>query len=195
MKIPELSLEYFILIVVIAILVILLLKYKYTEYTKRRKQRKQFSRGVKLENEAKSYLEKKGYKVIYEQHEYIHQYEVNGVIHKSVLRPDYIVSRKGKMYIVEVKSGKSAISIANSGTRRQILEYDYVIENDGIFLLDMENKELQLVKFSTKKEKKEKSMNLVIYGIALLAIIVPYWYVKLIIVLILLLYLLKYKKL
>ncbi|RUA24575.1 MAG: hypothetical protein DSY76_07685 [Bacteroidetes bacterium] len=189
MNLSEMSYQSIILLFVIAVLIILLLKYKYKEYSKIRKQKKRFARGLVLENEARSFLEKKGYKVIAEQPEFYHEYEVDGVSHKSLIKPDYIVSRKGKKYIVEVKSGKSAILISNSATRRQILEYDFVIENDGIFLLDMENKKLQNIQFFTKEVRKDKSVYWILFVVALLGIIAPYWYLKLVSAVILFLYL------
>ncbi len=60
---------------------------------------------------------------------------------------DYLVEKNGKRFVVEVKSGKSAPTIKNSGTRRQILEYAMAIPNDGVYLLDMEKKELKLIQF------------------------------------------------
>lgn len=46
-----------------------------------------------------------------------------------------------------MKSGKEAISLNNKNSRRQLLEYDLVIENDGAILLDMENENLKFVQF------------------------------------------------
>ncbi len=193
MNLQEISYQSIILLAVITILILLIIKYKYREYSKIRKQKKRFERGLILEDEAKIFLAKKGYKVIAEQAEFYHQYEVDGVSHKSLIKPDYIVSRKGKKYIVEVKSGKSAISIANSSTRRQILEYDFVIENDGIFLLDMEHEKLQSIRFFSKRAKKDKSIYWMLFGIVLVGIIAPFWYVKVVSIAILFLYLFEEK--
>ena len=126
---------------IIVILVIIILRYKIKEILESRKRRKRFKRGDKLEKEAKSFLIKNGYAIIDEQYECFHNYRVNGEEQSSKLIIDYIVQKKSKVYLVEVKSGAKAISIANRSTRRQLLEYDVAIENDGAYLLDMENKE------------------------------------------------------
>ncbi len=153
----------------------ILAKFKYNDYRKKQKQMKRFERGNMLEKQAKSFLENKGYRIVSEQKEYTHNYLVNGENRSSKLKVDYVVESKGKRYIVEVKSGTSAISLNNSGSRRQLLEYDFVIENDGVFLLDMENEIMQFVKFSTKAEKNEDLLRKVIIGTSMFAILIPFW--------------------
>jgi hypothetical protein len=89
-----------------------------------------------------------------------------------------VVKKKGKTYIVEVKSGTSAIHLKNISTRRQLLEYDFVVENDGMFILDMENENMQLVEFQSKQERKDKVLRNVMMVIALIGIAIPYWELK-----------------
>ena len=177
--------ERIFLITLIAILLIAVAKIKYADYRKKRNQRKRFERGNMLETQAKSFLENKGYNILDEQKTYNHNYEVNGENRSSKLIVDYLVTKNGKKYVVEVKSGKLAISLKDKNSRRQLLEYDFVIENDGVFLLDMENENMQLVKFKTKAEKKEDVFRKVIIGVALLAILIPFWKVKILVGLIL----------
>jgi hypothetical protein len=110
-----------------------------------------------------------------------HQYTVNGKQQESKLILDYVVKKGGKKYIVEVKSGKSAISLKDKNSRRQLLEYDFVIENDGVFLLDMENKNMQLVKFHTKAEKEEYTFRKLIIVLALIGILIPFWTIRILI--------------
>ncbi len=136
-----------ILITLICLLVILVLKMWFSSFKKRRLQKRRFKRGVKLEKEAARFLTKKGFKIIGEQVEFEHKYKIGNSHNTSKLNIDYLVTKNGRIYIVEVKSGKSAISITNKSTRRQLLEYSIAIPNDGIYLLDMENKILSLVEF------------------------------------------------
>lgn len=182
---PE-QLERIIFITLVIILLFALAKFKYTDFRKKQKQRKRFARGNMLETKAKSFLENKGYNIVYEQKTYDHNYEVNGELRSSKLKVDYIVEKDGRQYIVEVKSGTSAILLNDKNSRRQLLEYDFVIENDGVFLLDMENEIMQFVKFKTKSEKNEDLFRKVIIGIGMFAILIPFWKVKILIVLILL---------
>jgi hypothetical protein len=83
-----------------------------------------------------------------------------------------------------VKSGKSAISVQDKNSRRQLLEYDFVIENDGIFLLDMENRVMNLVEFSSKEENQNFSFYKFLLIIAILGILIPFWKIKILLILI-----------
>jgi Flp pilus assembly protein TadB len=174
--------------VVIFILLVIVVRYWYLDFSKRRKQRKRFERGAQKEEEARNFLIKKGYKIIDEQFDAIHRYKVDGEFEEVKLIVDYVVSKAGKTYLVEVKSGKSAIYIKNKNTRRQILEYDYAIENDGIFLLDMENEEMHLIEF-VPKENRSNSRNgigvVIIILLSFVGILVTDWYVKSVVLLLL----------
>ena len=149
-------LENVLWLVVIAVLVLIVCKYKYDAYTKIRAQKKRFARGVTAEKEAGIYLKSKGFEILSSQSVHYHNYKISGENRQAKLMVDYVISKAGKVYLVEVKSGTSAISIENKDTRRQILEYDYTIENDGIFLLDMENKKLQPIEFTYRNSKSFK---------------------------------------
>lgn len=168
-KILNITLQNIVIFSVILFLLFLIAKYKLNEIRKKRQQKKRFERGTKLENKAKEYLLSLGYRIVYEQHVCYHKYKVNGIENTSKLILDYVVKKGGKLYIVEVKSGKSAIHIKNKDSRRQLLEYDFVLENDGLFLLDMENKNMQLVEFFPKT--KRKTNNYLIAFIIIIAIV------------------------
>ena len=182
----ETLIERVIMFTVIALLLFALVKYKLSDYKKKRTQKKRFERGNQLEIEARSFLENKGYSVVSQQETHYHRFKVNGENHEAKLILDYIVKKDGKTYIVEVKSGKSAIYLNNKSTRRQILEYDFVIDNDGIFLLDMENKKMQLVNFQTKSEKKESNLRKVIIALAIIGMLIPFWEIRIVIALMML---------
>ena len=63
------------------------------------------------------------------------------------LRADYMVSRRGRRYIAEVKSGKSAPRLSTAATRRQLLEYLVAFEVDGVLLVDGEERQVHEVVF------------------------------------------------
>jgi len=172
-------------LIIISLLVIIILRYKYNEYRKSRRISKSFKRGNDLEKDASKFLIKNGYKIISEQYEQYHSYKVNGEVYKSKLIVDYLVSKKGKRYLVEVKSGQKAINIKDKNTRRQILEYDFAIDNDGIFLLDMENKEMKNIEFNHKEFTRNFTTLKLSIILAIGAIFIPYIIPKLIIAVIL----------
>ena len=180
----ETIVERFIFIIIIGILLVIALKYKIEQFNKKRKQKKRFSRGVMLENRARGFLRDKGYSIVSEQEICYHRYKVNGKNFESKIILDYVVQKNGKKYIVEVKSGKSAISVKDKNSRRQLLEYDFVIENDGIFLLDMENRVMNLVKFYSKEDNQNLSFYKFLLIIAVLGVLIPFWKVKILLILI-----------
>jgi hypothetical protein len=54
------------------------------------------------------------------------------------LRADYVVRRKQRLYVAEVKSGRLAPSLETAATRRQLLEYRTAFDVDGVLLVDAE---------------------------------------------------------
>ncbi|MCU4173628.1 hypothetical protein J1N11_00975 [Marinilabiliaceae bacterium N1Y90] len=176
---------FLLLAAIITVLIFLISRYKLREYYKLRQVKKRFERGNKLELQAKKFLKSKGYTIVDYQSSYEHRYKVNGELQTAEIQPDYIVKKNGKKYIVEVKSGNTAINASNRNTRRQLLEYDYVVENDGVFLLDMENRTLKLIQFKSKAERRSNKQLKTVIVIALIAIAIPYWQVKVVLSLLL----------
>ncbi len=172
--------EYFVhsLLMAVGVLLLMVLALKWKEYRKKKQARKRFKRGLRLENEARKFLQSKGYDILEEQGEYEHHYTVNGETQVARIVPDYIVQKNGKTYIVEVKSGVSAIHLKNKNSRRQLLEYDFVIENDGVILLDMENKFLQHVVFESRETRQSRTAWLVVIALLLLAVFIPNMLIK-----------------
>jgi Holliday junction resolvase-like predicted endonuclease len=174
------------LALIIIVLSYLVIRHKVKTYFQERKVRKRFERGNKLELQAKNFLKSKGYTIVDYQSTYQHKYLEDGEVQYAEIQPDYIVKKNGKQYIVEVKSGSQAISARNKSTRRQLLEYDYVVENDGVFLLDMENRQLKLVQFKSKMERRSGRLLKTVIIVALIGLAIPYWQVQVAIGLILL---------
>ncbi len=166
------------LALVIIFLSYLVIRHKVKTYFQKHKVRKRFERGNRLELQAKSFLKSKGYTIVDYQSTYTHKYLEDGEVQYAEIQPDYIVKKNGKQYIVEVKSGSQAISARNKSTRRQLLEYDYVVENDGVFLLDMENRQLKLIQFKSKMERRSGRLLKAIIIAALIGMAIPYWQVK-----------------
>ncbi|WP_439185754.1 hypothetical protein [Carboxylicivirga taeanensis] len=166
------------LALIIIVLSYLVIRHKVKTYFQERKVRKRFERGNRLELQAKNFLKSKGYTIVDYQSTYAHKYLEDGEVQYADIQPDYIVKKNGKQYIVEVKSGTQAISARNKSTRRQLLEYDYVVENDGVFLLDMENRQLKLVQFKSKMERRSGRLLKVVIVLAIMGMAIPYWQVK-----------------
>jgi hypothetical protein len=52
------------------------------------------------------------------------------------LRADYLVARRGRRYIAEVKTGRVAPRLSHGPTRRQLLEYSAAFDVQGVILVD-----------------------------------------------------------
>ena len=63
------------------------------------------------------------------------------------VRADYLAERGGQLFVVEVKTGRSAPAIEWAATRRQLLEYGLAFEAHGLLLLDAEAGEIRRVEF------------------------------------------------
>ena len=139
------------LAVIIALLVLYLyLRIKLKHYTINKKIKAQLKRGIKKEEEARKVLIQKNYKVISHNQKFSYYLKQDNSKIKITIETDYLAFKNGKKYIVEVKSGKESPKITNRNTRRQILEYYSFIENDGILLLNMENKTISEIEFPKK---------------------------------------------
>jgi hypothetical protein len=88
-----------------------------------------------------------GYDVLGAQVEGGYSLVVDGEPMNVPLRADYMVTRRGRRYIAEVKSGKSAPRLSTAATRRQLLEYLVAFDVDGVLLVDGEEHRVHEVAF------------------------------------------------
>lgn len=72
---------------------------------------------------------------------------VDGEPHEIELYADHLVERDGHRYVAEVKTGERAPHIETASTRRQLLEYLFAFEVDGLLLVDMEEGVVRQVEF------------------------------------------------
>src|SRR5690349_3484319 len=59
------------------------------------------------------------------------------------LRADLLVSRAGRTFVAEVKTGERAPQLHAAGTRRQLLEYSVAYAVDGVLLVDPESERIR----------------------------------------------------
>jgi hypothetical protein len=71
----------------------------------------------------------------------------DGEPHTVELRGDYLVSRRGRTYLAEVKTGAAADSLSSSATRRQLLEYQLAFATDGVLLVCPERRTIHAIEF------------------------------------------------
>lgn len=113
---------------------------------RRHRLRARQQRGRRGELRALRLLERAGFRVTSEQVEASYALWVDGQAHAVTVRADAVVERRGRCYVVEVKTGGGA-SATDRHTRRQLLEYGHAFDCDGLILADMERETLQRVDF------------------------------------------------
>lgn len=104
--------------------------------------RRRNRRARRGEQRAEGLVEKYGYTVEDRQVPATWTIEVDGQEREIELRADLVVSRRGRHYVAEVKTGRLAPRISTAATRRQLLEYrlayDATHDVDGVLLVDVE---------------------------------------------------------
>jgi hypothetical protein len=99
------------------------------------------------EIDAEDLLRDLGYQLVGSQVQGWWSVLVDGEPHDIELYADHIVERDGTRYVAEVKTGTRAPHISTASTRRQLLEYLFAFEVDGLLLVDMEAGVVRHVEF------------------------------------------------
>ena len=112
-----------------------------------RAMRKRFDKGAQAERDAVKLIESNGFKITEDQARIDCSFKVDGKKVIYNLCADYLATKNGKKYVIEVKSGDNAPDPKYSATRRQLLEYDHAYRPDGLLLADMKEVELHTIEF------------------------------------------------
>jgi hypothetical protein len=104
-------------------------------------------RALRGEERAPRWLKAHGYTVVGAQVTVSHPVCVDGCTVHVGLRADYLATRAGQRYVVEVKTGAWAPKIETSATRRQVLEYRVAFDVDGVLLVDGETGKVHEITF------------------------------------------------
>ncbi len=143
---PNMPLTHLVTAVALAIVLTALLLAARRWYRRLVRQRR-WSRSRSAESEAPRLLEKLGYGVLGAQVEGSYSLLVDGQPIEVPLRADYIVRRRGRRFVAEVKSGRFAPRLDTAATRRQLLEYLIAFQVDGVLLVDGEARRVHQVEF------------------------------------------------
>lgn len=124
---------------------------------RRWRMRRRFARGRVGEHEAVRLLERDGYRVLEEQISRETGFWIDADWQPVTIRADFLVEQRGKVFVAEVKTGRSAPNPASTATRRQLLEYHCVYDADGLLLVDMESRRLHCIRFDPRKQPAAQS--------------------------------------
>ncbi|HZK41001.1 MAG TPA: hypothetical protein VFC91_05540 [Atribacterota bacterium] len=144
-------------------IICLVLFIKTSNWLRAKKLRKRFSKSRQAEKEAEKILRKNGYTIIDAQKSKPILLTIGDKIHRYLVRIDYLARKRGKVFVVEVKSGEKIPYITNRETRRQMLEYYLAYQPCGILLLNMKNKSISEVKFQFESTRRQKAIRLVYF--------------------------------
>ncbi|MFN3198462.1 MAG: hypothetical protein ACE366_08610 [Bradymonadia bacterium] len=128
---------------------------------RRRQLTKVRAHGRNQEKKAPELMRRRGYTIEAIHPETFYTLWVDEEPHQVRLEADMIVSRDGELYLVEVKTRKSA-SPKNTLTRRQMLEYSLHFPVDGLLLLDADNDWLYQITFPKQVQTRTRSYHLII---------------------------------
>lgn len=112
-----------------------------------RRSRARNRRAQAGEADAIALLEEQGYEILEEQATRSWTVWLDDEAHEATARADFIVGRDGLVYVAEVKTGARAPDPLYPPTRRQLLEYWFVFEPDGLLLVDVEAGDIIAVHF------------------------------------------------
>jgi hypothetical protein len=99
------------------------------------------------ETSAQILLESRGYAILGAQAVGTYTLSIDSESIEVPLRTDYLVERHGLRYVAEVKTGRLAPLIRTPATRRQLLEYRFAFDVDGVLLVDAEQQRVHVVRF------------------------------------------------
>jgi hypothetical protein len=136
----------------------------------RTRMRRQWTKARVAEQAAAELLQAHGYSVCGAQVEASYSIVVDREPVNVLLRADYVVTRAGRYYVAEVKSGRVAPRIDTAATRRQLLEYLVAFRVHGVLLVDAEARQVREVVFPVLGHSASKS-SAVSIGLLVLALV------------------------
>lgn len=126
----------------------------------RKKLKNRFQLARVGEKSAQDLLQGYGYQIELTQKNATKAMWVNDKPFSYIIRPDAFARKEGKLYLVEIKTGKIACDPKHIPTRRQLLEYFYSFDVEGVILVDAEIGEIHQVRFMEKREPSEKMVTI-----------------------------------
>lgn len=146
-------------------------------WANRRRLRKRFAHARDGEKLASQLMQQRGYRVLSYQPEVQTAILVDQRRWTYTLRADYLVQKGGKVFIAEVKTGKTAPRLSHAPTRRQILEYLISYRVHGVLLVDADKRRIRTITHSTPRASRaaerppQKALWMLAWGFAIGAVV------------------------
>ena len=128
------------------------------------------------EQEVEGLLKKSGFEIEAKNPKASIITNIDGQDHYGEIQADYLVSQNKNKYVVIVKTGIEPLDPNEPAMRRRLLEYHHGFNSRGIIVLDPNQGQLNLVKFSFPQERNlDFFMSFFTAVLAILAIIGIIW--------------------
>jgi hypothetical protein len=164
--------SYIIAIFIVSGLFFLLIGTVLQKQISKRQKRKRLDQHCKEgkhgESKAKEYLIRHGFKIVKEQAVQKADLIVDGKPYSFSLRADFIVSKKGRVSVVDAKSGENGVEPTHIMTRRQLLEYFTFYDVDSAYLFDSRSGSLREISFVINRKCSIRQYALVICALSIL---------------------------
>lgn len=138
------------ILLALGVLIGMLALWRTLSWQKKYKYKKVSRRALQGETDAADLLEQLGYIIVSRQERGTVRFFVDGQVHESTVRADLIVTKQGRTYVAEVKTGAQA-NVDLPNVRRQLFEYHHVFQTDGILFVDMNTRSVSKVVFETEE--------------------------------------------
>ena len=166
------------LAVAVGVVLLLVLRQAFHAWWRRRRIVDRMARARKGESRARELLEARGYCVIGAQFGCSYTLSIDGEDLTIPLRADYLVTRDGRRYVAEVKTGAYAPYLRTPATRRQLLEYRIAFDVDGVVLVDAEQHLVHVVQFpfpGQPRADRRSPFGWIAFGVGVAALIAAQW--------------------
>lgn len=131
---------------------------------------RRIQKAKKSEYKAIQFIESQGFEVLDIQKDRTYTLFIDDKPHDVTVRADMIVRKGNKIYVAEVKTGEKVTSPKYRETRRQLLEYFFVYQPNGLLLIDMEKRKIKTVVYSFLKCDKTAYIKRLVFSLSLIVI-------------------------
>jgi len=120
---------------------------------------------LRAERDAERLLVEHGYRIEARQPRTRWELFVDGEPVGFDLRADLLLTRGGRRWIAEVKTGAHAPDLATPATRRQLVEYALAYDVDGVLLVDMEHGAVREVALGRRRPRGATAVAWLVFAV------------------------------
>jgi len=104
------------------------------------------------ETNAEGLLESLGYRIVSKQSHRRSYVLIDGVRMDFSVYPDFLAERGGKLFVVDVKTGKQTQKLHGAGIRRQLIEYCLIFGTPNALIVNGDTSVVSLIEFTSHFE-------------------------------------------